>query len=126
MSDTDPLDEEDRLGEIFEDAYLRGIIDSSGLSWFKHGKGQQELTKLIQTLEKKARMEVVFLIPKKIDLSTFEPDEDGGISVNVDENNDNITGENLIHLAKYAESKGFNQAIDEIHANLNIKENPDE
>ena len=66
------------------------------------------------------KSKVIEAIPEKNDLSSFEPDEDGSINVRVDEHNEKITGENLVFLAKYAESKGFNDAIDEIQTKLNI------
>jgi len=62
--------------------------------------------------------QLIDTLPEKIDLSTFELGEDGDLQVTIDEKNDNITGENLVHLAKYAESKGFNDAIDQISAKL--------
>ena len=63
------------------------------------------------------------VIPEEIDVkSKYETDDDGGIIVVVDENNDTMTGENLVHLARLASDEGYNQAIKDIKNKLIGKE----
>lgn len=63
------------------------------------------------------------VIPEEIDVkSKYETDDDGGIIVVVDENNDTMTGENLVHLARLASDEGYNQAIKDIKSKLIGKE----
>ena len=63
------------------------------------------------------------VIPEEIDVkSKYETDDDGGINVVVDENNDTMTGENLVHLARLASDEGYNQAIKDIKNKLIGKE----
>lgn len=76
---------------------------------------QQRATDILNLIES--------VIPEEIDVkSKYETDDDGGIIVVVDENNDTMTGENLVHLARLASDEGYNQAIKDIKSKLIGKE----
>lgn len=64
MTNTTPLNEEDRLGEILTAVFNEGMAyqvsslkDYKDLNFMSVKTAKQELTNLIQTLEKKARID---------------------------------------------------------------------
>lgn len=57
------------------------------------------------------------ITPEKVDLQAKYETTDG-VNVIVDEDNMNITGDNLTHLASYASDQGYNEAIDTITQNV--------
>lgn len=111
------------IDEILNTLYEDILVSESELA---DGDRKTSLEIVEQAL-KQATTQIINLIesviPEEIDVkSKYETDDDGGIIVVVDENNDTMTGENLVHLARLASDEGYNQAIKDIKNKLIGKE----
>lgn len=54
-------------------------------------------------------------LPKEKEIEdNFEVTADGGIDIDIDEKDVEGTGDKLVHLAKFADATGYNQALEEV------------